>query len=148
MSIFISVILCTYNRARLLERALCSLSRQSISPDHFEVIVVDDGSHDDTETVCKKMFNELSNLRYVSMGSNSGTSSARNLGITASVGDYLLFTDDDCIVAENWVECMADALDKEPIVAGAVASPIKNYFQLSHNIAQFHAFMPGAKGRS
>jgi glycosyltransferase involved in cell wall biosynthesis len=145
MSVFISVILCTYNRARLLERALCSLSRQTISLDHFEVIVVDDGSQDDTETVCKKMFHGLPNLRYVSTGINSGASSARNLGITASVGDYLLFTDDDCIVADNWIERMADALNKEPIVAGAVASPIKNYFKLCHNIAQFHEFMPGQK---
>lgn len=140
-----SVIICTYNRAHLLKRLLHSLVGQTIGPDQFEVVVVDDGSGDDTVKVCDMMRFELPNLKYVPTVRNTGLSSARNTGIAASAGDYLLFTDDDCIAEENWVEALRDALDNEEMVAGAVASTSDNFMKLCHNIAQFHAFMPGQK---
>jgi glycosyltransferase involved in cell wall biosynthesis len=140
-----SVIICTYNRAHLLKRVLHSLVGQTIGPDRFEVVVVDDGSGDDTTVVCDMMRSELPNLKYVPTGRNTGLSNARNVGISASVGDYLLFTDDDCIASQNWVRCLHDALDNDEIVAGAVASTTANFMKLCHNIAQFHAYMPGQK---
>lgn len=141
----ISVIICTYNRAHLLRRTLHSLTHQTISNDRFEVIVVDDGSQDDTAKVCEMMRYELPNLKYISAGSKISYASARNMGIETSKGDYLLFTDDDCIPAEDWVERTVDALGKVPIVAGAIASIATNYFKLCHNIAQFHPFMLGRR---
>ena len=140
-----SVIICTYNRAHLVKRVLHSLARQTIRPEEFEVVVVDDGSRDNTAEVCNALHSELPNLKYISMGRNTGLARARNVGIAASTGDYLLFTDDDCIAAENWVECLRDALGGEKIVAGAVASTTTDFMKLCHNIAQFHAFMPGQK---
>jgi GT2 family glycosyltransferase len=145
LSSFASVVICTYNRARLLERALHSLARQTLLPEHFEVIVVDDGSVDNTAGVCDKMRSRMPNLKYISTGNHISLSHARNIGIGEASGNYLLFTDDDCIAAEDWVGCMIAALDRMEIAAGAVANTAKNYFTLSHNIAQFHAFMPGGK---
>ncbi len=138
-----SVIICTYNRAHMVKRALRSLATQTVGPDQFEVIVVNDGSRDNTTEVCREMGTHLPNLRFLSLGRNEGLAFARNYGISASTGKYLLFTDDDCIAARDWVEKMRDALHKEEIVAGAVQSTATSFLKLCHNIAQFHAFMPG-----
>ena len=140
-----TIVICTYNRAHLLQRTLCSLAHQTLKPDQFEVIVVDDGSQDDTTSVCDKLRGELSNLKYIATGSNLGLANARNVAIKAASGEYILFTDDDCIPATDWVERLSAALDREPIVAGAVASPVDNYLKLCHNISTFHPFMPGRK---
>ncbi len=143
----ISVIISTYNRAPILERVLGSLTRQSLTPDRFEVVVVDDASTDDTARICDRMRSGLPNLQYVRMDVNVGQSIGRNRGIDKSSGDHLLFIDDDCIADEQWVERMSAALNREPIAGGAVASPARPYAKLCHNIAQYHAFMPGRKAR-
>lgn len=140
-----SIIICTYNRATLLKRILEALAGQTIAPDRYELIVVDDGSQDDTSGVCTMMSNKLPNLVYVFTGKNNGTARARNTGIQKASGYYILFTDDDCIPREDWIENMLDALGREPIVAGAVKTTYFNYYKLCHNIAEFHAFIPGGK---
>lgn len=145
MPLSISVIICTYNRAQLLKRTLNSLINQTVSHEKFEVMVVGDGSNDNTSDVCNMMSKVLSNMRYVSTGTNIGLGSARNLGVRSARGDYVLFTDDDCIPDEKWVERLSRALEREQIVAGAVSSPLSHYIKLCHNISQFHPFMPGRK---
>ena len=144
-SCFVSVIVCTRNRARLLSRNLESLARQDLPATEFETIVVDDGSEDDTAAVCESARRELRNLRYVATGAHVGLARARSVGVQAAGSDYLLFTDDDCIARSDWARRMRDALRTEEIVAGAVDSPRDNYLKLCHNIAQFHEFMPGRK---
>jgi GT2 family glycosyltransferase len=109
--------------------------------------VVDDGSQDDTAKVCDIMRSELPNLKYIFTGTNVGIARARNIGIEGSSGKYILFTDDDCIPAKDWLERLSAVLQREPIAAGAIAIPFSNYFKLCHNIAQFHAFLPGRKAR-
>lgn len=141
----ISVIICTRNRAALLGRALRSLAEQSLDPKQFEVVVVDDGSRDNTPGVCDAFHSELPNLICVRTDANMGIAIARNAGLKACTGEYILFTDDDCIADRYWVERMKAGLNREPIVAGCVASPFTNYIELCHNIAHFHAFMPGQK---
>lgn len=145
MNAFVSIIICTYNRAPLLKRALKSLSRQTLKPEQFEVIVVDDGSMDNTAEVCEVMSHKMPNIKYMSTGRNGGIAKAANLGVKASKGDYLAFTDDDCIAREDWAERMSEALGKYPLVAGSVASPASGFIKLCHNIAEFHPFMPGRK---
>lgn len=124
---FVSVIICTYNRASSLKRTLQSLLHQTVPTEMFELIVVDDGSVDNTAEICQQMHVELPNLKYISAGTNIGLSSAANLGIKSSRGDYILFTDDDCLPKEDWIERMRAALEREDIVAGAVESPTSNY---------------------
>jgi len=138
--------MCTYNRAPLLQRALKSLSRQTLTPEQFEVIVVDDGSTDNTAEVCEVMRPEMPNIKYRSTGKNTGIGSATNLGVQSAKGDYLIFTDDDCFAREDWAERMSEALSKYPLVAGSVESPTSNFIKLCHNIAEFHPFMQGRKG--
>lgn len=141
----VSVIVCSRNRSRLLGRMLEALTRQSLQKDTFEVIVIDDASDDDTAGVCERMKEKLRNLRYFRNSDKAGVSRSRSRGVEKAQGEYLLFTDDDCIPAEDWIEHMCDALARGPVVAGAVVSPEKNYIKLCHNVAQFHAVMAGRR---
>jgi GT2 family glycosyltransferase len=138
---FASVILCTYSRVHLLERVLRSLACQTAASEEFEIVVVDDGSTDGTAELCARAGRDLSNLKYVSMGKNLGLATAGNEGIRSARGEVLLFIDDDCLAQEDWVECMMSSLQRHPLAAGAIQSPVSNYIKLCHNISQFHPFM-------
>lgn len=140
-----SVIVCTYNRSWLLARTLLALADQTVGLERFEVVVVNDGSTDDTETLCMRIGERLPNLRYVDNKRNAGICQAMEKGIRAAKGACLLFTDDDCIPNCDWVERMCAALERETIVAGMIVSPVSNFFKLCHNIAEFHPFLPGHK---
>ncbi|MCX7856654.1 MAG: glycosyltransferase [Deltaproteobacteria bacterium] len=95
----ISVLIPTYNRAHLLKKSLESLKNQSISKDLYEVVVVNDGSTDDTEWVSRSYSNQI-NLKYV-FQENSGISAAKNLAIFVSEGPIILFFDDDDVADYN-----------------------------------------------
>ncbi|MBN1225229.1 MAG: glycosyltransferase family 2 protein [Candidatus Aminicenantes bacterium] len=138
-----SIIVTTYNRSDLLKRALKSIECQTLQPECFEIIVVDDGSDDDTVDVVREISLTCSQIRLISNEMNRGASLARNRGLALAKGDYILFTDDDCVANADWAEKMCATLDREPVVAGAIASPASGYIKLCHNIAQFHPFMPG-----
>jgi glycosyltransferase involved in cell wall biosynthesis len=85
---FFSIIICTFNRASLLKRALRSLKKQSFQD--FEVILVDDGSTDATKNVVKK----YKNVKYFFI-KKSGLVKSRNFGVSKSTGKYITFLDSD-----------------------------------------------------
>ena len=89
----ISVIIPTYNRSDYLEYSLSSLLHQSLPQDQFEVVVVDDGSEDETPQLCRRFQSRLP-LKYFRQ-EHSGTSAAKNLGVFASESRVVLFFDDD-----------------------------------------------------
>jgi len=136
-----SVILCTYNRAHLLKRTLRSLARQTMAAEQLEVVVVDDGSSDGTAAVCERAGQSLSGMQYIPMSRNLGLAAAGNRGLRAARGDAFLFIDDDCIAQESWAERLTAALERHPLAAGAIQSPLSNYIKLGHNISQFHPFI-------
>jgi GT2 family glycosyltransferase len=141
----VSVIICTFNRASLLERTLGALARQNFAPKAFEVLVVDDGSEDETREVCQRMRPALPNLRYMALGANRGKAKALNTGVGQAEGEHILFTDDDCIPGEHWVEHMSAGLKRVPIVAGAIDIPTKPYLKLCQNISALHAYLSGQR---
>jgi glycosyltransferase involved in cell wall biosynthesis len=89
---FFSVIICTFNRAHLLPRALDSVLAQTESS--WEVIVVDDGSSDHTFDVVRPYLQRAPNIRYMAHR-NRGLAISRNVGIAAAIGDYVTFLDSD-----------------------------------------------------
>lgn len=91
MSIPVSVILPTYNRAPLLPRAINSVLKQTYTD--FELIVVDDASQDNTRAVVLAFTDER--VRYLRQANNGGVAAARNAGIAASAGHFLAFQDSD-----------------------------------------------------
>lgn len=77
---------------------------QTLSRDLYEVIVVDDGSTDQTEQIVKDMQLKYSiNLKYIKQ-KNKGPGAARNTGVNMSSGQIVAFIDDDCIADKNWLK--------------------------------------------
>jgi glycosyltransferase involved in cell wall biosynthesis len=109
---FVSVIVPAYNAAKTLPTCLQALTNQTVPPEQFEIIVVDDGSIDQTAQVA-----EAAGARVIRQ-TNAGAAAARNHGAQLARGDLLLFTDADCIPAPNWVAQMS-APFADPTVAGA-----------------------------
>jgi len=99
----ISVIIPTYNRANILIKTLLSIEKQNLPGVDFEVIVVDDGSKDDTARQVE-YFKKKSkiNVRYYYQD-NNGPASARNLGAENAKGDIILFCGDDSIFDKDMI---------------------------------------------
>jgi glycosyltransferase involved in cell wall biosynthesis len=94
--IFFSIIIPTYNRADLIECTIKSVLGQSF--DDFEIIVIDDGSTDNTEKILKKF--AAVNFRYFKI-ENGERGAARNYGVTKAKGKYVFFLDSDDILFPN-----------------------------------------------
>jgi glycosyltransferase involved in cell wall biosynthesis len=86
----VSVVIPTYNRAHCIGRAIDSALQQTVPP--HEILVIDDGSTDDTESVVEAIASRL--VRYVRK-ENAGVSSARNLGVELATGRWIAFLDSD-----------------------------------------------------
>lgn len=93
-SLFLSVIIPTFNRAAALEKCFSALRAQSLAQESFEVIVVDDGSNDETPKVLKKWTEQWPNLRALHQ-KNAGQGNARNKAIKEARGQIILFIGDD-----------------------------------------------------
>ncbi len=121
--IAVSVIICTYNRAADLEQTLGSLRDVALpSAGVAELIVVDNGSTDDTAKVAQSFSRTGLTIRYV-REARRGKGHAYNAGIAAARGRVLLFSDDDMRFPPDWIEGMC-----APIFAGeadAVAGGVK-----------------------
>jgi len=102
----VSAIVPTYNRAGLVVRAIDSVLNQSYKS--IEIIVVDDGSEDDTQVVLRRYGDRIKLLAL----KNSGPSAARNRGIEASQGEIIAFLDSDDIWLPNKLERQVDLLER------------------------------------
>ena len=98
----ISAIVTTFNRAEYLPRVLEALAAQTLGPEQFEVVIVDDGSVDDTRAIIHG-FSGLSQLRY-SFQNNSGLAAAKNHGVFLARAPIILFLDDDDIADPRLLE--------------------------------------------
>jgi glycosyltransferase involved in cell wall biosynthesis len=100
----------THNRAALLQGCLDSLTTQDYAPTSYEVVVVDDGSSDSTETVVTLAAKSGGpDVRYVRQ-SHRGPNQARNAGIRASRGDPICFVDDDIVAPPSWLDRLTAGL--------------------------------------
>ncbi|MCP4145099.1 MAG: glycosyltransferase [bacterium] len=102
MSIKISVIIPTYNKADLLQRTLVALSKQNLDYSQWQIVVVNDGATDNTADILKTFSEDWDgNIEIVKPDFNLGRAKARNLGADAACGEYLLFLDDDIVAPAN-----------------------------------------------
>jgi glycosyltransferase involved in cell wall biosynthesis len=112
----VSVIICTRNRSAALSRTLECLSQAEIPQEaSFEVIVVDNGSSDDTQAVVREFAVRVPFRVRCVAESRPGLSRARNSGIRASSGNLILFTDDDCLVRTDWIVVARRLLAGNPL---------------------------------
>lgn len=115
MQVQVSVILATYNRATKLAQCLKSIFNQTLSSDQYEVIVVDDGSLDETTQVLQRFQGKFSNFSFLRQ-SNQGPATARNRGVRQARAKIIAFTDDDCVVPSDWLVRLLDGLRRYPAV--------------------------------
>ena len=100
----VSIILPTYNRAHIIEKAIQSVLNQTYQD--FEIIIIDDGSKDDTEKIIRGFQEKDKRIKYIRFEENKGAAAARNAGIKMSKGEYITFQDSD----DEWV---IDKLEKQ-----------------------------------
>ncbi len=115
MGIDVSVIVPTRNRCGCLERLLDSVFHQTLPVDRFEVIVVSDGSTDGTADLVRTAQATHKNLRLLEQACK-GPAAARNTGVGMARGQFLAFTDDDCVVSPDWLEQLVGAFARTSAV--------------------------------
>lgn len=121
----VSVIVCSYNGARTLEACLESL-RHVQYPD-YEVILVDDGSKDNTQEIMKR-FPEVRNI----LQENKGLGVARNVGAAAATGEIFAYTDGDCMADPDWLTYLVGTLisgDYVGVGGPNISPPAENWVQ-------------------
>ena len=104
----LSIIIPVYNVEPFVEKCIRSCEAQDVSKDDYEIVVVNDGSKDNSLDVVNRVANEFENIRVFSQA-NAGLSAARNTGMRKAKGEYYMFVDSDDWIAEN---CLAKLIEK------------------------------------
>ena len=97
----ISLIIPVYNVQEYIEKALQSVVNQTFKD--FEVIIVNDGSKDQSVEIVKKFIRKYDNFRLINQ-ENQGLSGARNTGLKEAKGEYIAFIDSDDFIENNFLE--------------------------------------------
>ncbi len=113
MKPLITALVDTYNHERYIEQALVSVLEQGLSPAELEIVVVDDGSTDQTPSIIQKFVPRVKHVRK----KNGGQASAFNAGFAEARGEIVAFLDGDDWWAKEKLLTVADALEREPAVA-------------------------------
>ena len=108
----ISVIMPIYNTAEYLSKSIESVIKQSNTD--WELILVNDGSTDNSELICQDYAEKYDNISYHAQ-SNQGVSVARNLGLKMAQGEYVAFIDSDDVIDETYIEKIKKELNKKDI---------------------------------
>lgn len=134
----ISVIVTAYNVEKYIENCLHSVMNQSYTD--LEIIVVDDGSTDNTATIVRNFCKEDNRITYIHQ-KNAGVSVARNVGVIAAAGSFVMFVDgDDCLEGSIIEKLYAHIEDKTDIVAcccvgfDADNSYVEHFFDKSYTM--------------
>lgn len=134
----VSIILPTFNRANYLERSIESVINQTYQ--NWELLIVDDGSSDNTFPLVKKYLNKFSNIRYF-FHQNRGAAYTMNIGMQNATGDFITFLGSDDEYLENHLQARIKFLLKN-IEVDLLHSPakilgdeyVKNKYDLSEKI--------------
>lgn len=110
MQCMVSVILCTYNRAALLPRMLDSIQAQTLQD--YELILINNGSEDDTQTICEQYAAKNSHIRLFTLEKNQGAARGRNFGLEQAKGKYILMVDDDDYCCPDMLKVLYDLAEK------------------------------------
>lgn len=111
----ISVIVPTRNRVDLLDKTLASLIPQTLNKNNFEIIVVDNGSTDNTKHICEK-YKDTLNLQYI-FEPQPGLHEGRHTGFKAAKSELLTFCDDDIEAFPSWLKTIVDTFNSDRSIA-------------------------------
>ena len=120
----LSVVVPTLNRKNSLKTTLNSIAKQTLPQSEFEVIVVDNGSTDETETVVKSFHPKIKNFQYL-YTVEPGLHVGRHLGLKKSKSSILVYTDDDIEAFPGWLAAIKDTFkeDKKTCLVGGKNLP-------------------------
>jgi len=123
----ISVVVCTHNRAALLEQALESLVAQTLDRSQFEIIIVNNCSTDDTAGVVERYKAHRAGDELLRSVDEPvlGLGHARNTGWRAAQADYVAFMDDDAKADARWLELALDLIRQHPTTPVAIGGQIR-----------------------
>ena len=122
---FISVVIPTRNRAHLLADALGSLLRQDYSTERYEIVVVDDGSTDETPLIVEELAADSRQPRVrLFRQPPKNQNAARNRGLSEAKGDLIAFFDDDEFAPKEWLSSLVQGAARHPD-AGCLGGPAR-----------------------
>lgn len=128
----VSVIIPTYNRAESLPRAIQSVLNQTFQD--FEIIVVDDGSTDNTKDIIKEFQEQDKRVKYIKHDKNKGAAAARNTGIKVAKGKFIAFQDSDDEWLPKKLEKQMEAFDNASSKVGVVYT---GFWSIEGNVKQY-----------
>lgn len=108
----ISIIVPVYNAEKKLERCVASLRGQSY--ENIEILLVNDGSRDNSLNICQKLAQEDGRIRVIDKP-NGGVSSARNAGLDGATGEFVMFCDSDDWADPAWCACLMENYQPEQL---------------------------------
>ena len=145
----VSIVIPVMNRAAELSRCLKSLALLNYPEEKLQIIVVDDGSSDDSPTVAR----ELGALLVSSGGTGRGPAAARNVGAATASGEILAFIDSDCTASSNWLaELLPTFADSKIVAVGGLVdgmcreSAVDHYENVMSSLSLGGRELTGASG--
>lgn len=118
----LSIAIANWNRAWFLDRSIFLYSKQTLTQDDWELVVVDDGSTDQSDVIIRKYYQQgiIKNYHYFRRKEpktvSGNCSLARNIGVTGSAGDYIVFVDPEIMALPDWAyrHCLAHVCEPQP----------------------------------
>ncbi len=141
----LSVIVPCYNEAKSIDLFLTSLMNSAMRQRSIEVILVDDGSDDETAGYIDKWSKRWDIIRFLRIKRNSGPSVARNLGASIASGRWLAFLDTDSVVEESWCGIALELLERtqgENIIGGKIHNLFDTMAPLQRALARIVKHKP------
>lgn len=126
-----------YNVARFLPEYFASLERQTYGFDRLEVILVDDGSEDETAELAESFAQDRANVHVVRK-TNGGQASARNAGLPLATGTWLTFPDPDDVLSDNYFASVAMSIDAQQSPA-MLSTRLLLWFDATDKVSDSHA---------
>ena len=123
----VSVIISSYNRSHVLKKTIPTF----IQDVTLEVIIVDDGSGDDTRARVSELRKKYDTIKYIRLREHKGLPFAKNVGVRKARGKYIFFGDDDSVLYDGTLHRLRDAIEQYPAdIAGANGSYATNMGQI------------------
>jgi glucosyl-dolichyl phosphate glucuronosyltransferase len=143
----ISVVVCTYNRAKFIGKALDCLARQTLPEAHFEIVIVDNKSTDNTARICRQFIETHPglNARYY-FEESKGLSFARNRGLRESRGLVITYIDDDAEAVPEFLRTVFDFMQENKDAIGLGGRVIPKYSE-SAEPAWMSSYLNGFVGK-
>jgi glycosyltransferase involved in cell wall biosynthesis len=135
--IIVSIIIPTHNRGIKIIETINAIEENEFPNEKLEIIIIDDFSEKNPKKIIENLNKKYKNILFIRNSKNLGPSATRNKGVKKSRGEFVFFTDDDCIPPKNWISEYLNflRLNKQIALVGGCAEPSsKNIIAQIENI--------------